>query len=99
MRRHPVVHVILLTLAGTAVAAVVVLNVPWLPAEASSQAARVDSLYKALAVASVFIFALVVSLLSVNVVHFRRRFGDQEDGEPIHGHTGIEVLWSVIPAV
>jgi cytochrome c oxidase subunit 2 len=95
----PFIQVIALTMAITAVGTVVVLNVPWLPEEASSQAGEMDTLYDALAVASVFIFALVASILLVSVVRFRRRFEDEADGEPIHGHTGLEVVWTAIPAI
>jgi cytochrome c oxidase subunit 2 len=86
-------------MAITAVGTVVVLNVPWLPEQASDEAAPTDTLYEALAVASVFVFALVVSILAVSVLRFRRRFGDESDGKPIHGHTGLEVVWTAIPAV
>jgi heme/copper-type cytochrome/quinol oxidase subunit 2 len=68
-------------MAGTAVGTVVVLNVPWLPEEASAQAGKVDTLYDSLAVASVFIFSIVASILVVSVIHFRRRFGNEGDGD------------------
>jgi cytochrome c oxidase subunit II len=107
LRRHqrrlgesaPYLQVVFLTLAITAVGTVVVLNVPWLPEQASAEAGPSDTLYNILAVASVFVFALVISILFVSVVRFRRRFGDEADGEPIHGHTGLEVLWTAIPSV
>jgi cytochrome c oxidase subunit 2 len=107
IRRHqrrlselaPFVQVVALALAITALGTVVVLNVPWLPEQASDQAGPSDTLYDLLAVASVFVFALVISILFVSVVRFRRRFGDEADGEPIHGHTGIEILWTAIPTV
>ena len=95
----PYLQVVFLTIAITAVGTVVVLNVPWLPEEASTQAGPVDTLYNLLAVASVFVFALVISILFVSVVRFRRRFGDESDGKPIHGHTGLEILWTAIPSV
>jgi cytochrome c oxidase subunit II len=95
----PYLQVVFLTMAITAVGTVVVLNVPWLPEQASDEAAPTDTLYNALAVASVFVFALVVSILAVSVLRFRRRFGDESDGKPIHGHTGLEVVWTAIPAV
>jgi cytochrome c oxidase subunit 2 len=95
----PYLQVVFLTMAITAVGTVVVLNVPWLPEQASDEAAPTDTLYDALAVASVFVFALVVSILAVSVLRFRRRFGDESDGKPIHGHTGLEVVWTAIPAV
>jgi cytochrome c oxidase subunit II len=107
LRRHqrqlgdaaPYLQVVFLTIAITAVGTVVVLNVPWLPEQASEEAGPMDTLYDILAVASVFVFALVVSILAVSVMRFRRRFGDEADGQPIHGHTGLEVVWTAIPAV
>ena len=98
-RRHPIIEVIAITIALTAVGTVVVLNVPWLPEQASSQAGEMDTLYDVLAVASVFVFALVMGILIVSVLRFRRRYGDEGDGVPIHGHTGLEVVWTTIPAI
>jgi len=95
----PYLQVVLLTIGITALGTVVVLNVPWLPEEASTQAGPTDTLYNILAVASVFVFALVMSILIVSVLRFRRRFGDESDGQPIHGNTGIEILWTSIPSV
>jgi cytochrome c oxidase subunit 2 len=95
----PYLQVVFLTMAITAVGTVVVLNVPWLPDQASEQAGPTDTLFDILAVASVFVFALVISILTVSVLRFRRRFGDESDGVPIHGNTGLEVVWTAIPAV
>ena len=98
--RLPYLQVVFLTIGITALGTVVVLNVPWLPDQASDEAAPTDTLYDILAVASVFVFALVMSILIVSVLRFRkRRFGDESDGQPIHGHTGLEILWTSIPAV
>jgi cytochrome c oxidase subunit II len=107
LRRHqrrlggsaPYLQVVFLTIGITAIGTVVVLNVPWLPEEASAEAGPTDTLYNILAVASVFVFALVISMLFVSVTRFRRRFGDDSDGEPIHGNTGVEVIWTAIPSV
>jgi cytochrome c oxidase subunit II len=95
----PFIQVIALTVVITAIGTVVVLNVPWLPEEASSDAGKIDTLYDWLSIASVFIFALVSSILIVSVTRFRRRFGDEADGEPIHGHTGLEIVWTAIPTI
>ena len=81
------------------VLAVVVLTVPWLPEDASTQAHPVDTLYEVLAVISSYIFAFVVSILLVSDVHFRRRHNDLSDGEPIHGNTRLEAVWTAIPAI
>lgn len=99
MRRSPFIDVGVITAVLTAIGTVVVLTVPWLPEEASTQAGPMDTLYDVLAVISVFVFAVVMAILIVSVSRFRRRFGDEGDGDPIHGHTGLEVIWTVIPAV
>jgi cytochrome c oxidase subunit II len=71
----------------------------WFPVAAATQADRQDELYFWLMVMSSFIFAIVIVFLVFSMWKFRARPGDDSDGEPIHGHTGLEVLWTVIPIV
>ena len=98
--RNPYVQVGLWTFAITLVVAVVVWRVPWEPEQASTQAGPIDTLYDVLALISAFVFALVVSILIVAVVHFRKRSPDDlRDGEPLHGNTRLEVIWTAIPAI
>jgi cytochrome c oxidase subunit 2 len=99
MRKHPFMQVLAITVVGTVIGTIVVLSVPWLPEEASSAAGAMDTLYDVLAVASVFIFSLVMGIIIVSVLRFRRRYGDEGDGAPIHGHTGLEIIWTAIPAI
>jgi cytochrome c oxidase subunit 2 len=91
--------VVLWALGIGSVLAVIVLSVPWLPEDASTAAHPVDTLYNVLAVISSYIFAFVVSILMVSVVHFRRRHNDLSDGAPIHGNTTLEAIWTAIPAL
>ena len=46
-----------------------------------------------------FLFALVVVFLLYSVVVFRRRPDEPEDveGDHFHGHTGLEIVWTIIP--
>jgi cytochrome c oxidase subunit II len=97
--KNPYVQVGLWTLGIGAVLSVIVLSVPWLPEDAATAGTPIDTLYNVLAVISCFVFALVVSILMVSVVHFRRRHNDLSDGEPIHGNTALEAIWTTIPAV
>jgi cytochrome c oxidase subunit 2 len=98
--RNPFVQVGLWTFAITAVVGTVVWTVPWEPEQASTAAGPIDTLYDVLAVVSAFVLALVTSILVVSVVHFRKRSPDDlRDGEPIHGHTRLEVVWTTIPAL
>ena len=71
----------------------------WFPVQASVQAERQDTLYLALMIMSSYIFALVVCFLVYSIWKFRVPLDDTRDGPPIHGHTGLEVLWTLIPLV
>lgn len=71
----------------------------WFPVQAATEAGRQDTLYFWLLVMSSFIFFLVIVFLVYSMVRFRARPGDESDGEPIHGHTGLEIIWTVIPIV
>jgi cytochrome c oxidase subunit 2 len=71
----------------------------WFPVSAAVQADRQDDLYFWLMVMSSFIFAIVIVFLVFSMWKFRAKPGDDSDGEPIHGHTGLEVLWTVFPIV
>lgn len=98
--RNPFVQVGLWTFAITAVVGVLVWTVPWEPESASTAAGPIDTLFDVLALISAFVLALVTSILLVAVVHFRkRRPDDLRDGEPIHGNTRLEVVWTTIPAL
>ena len=98
--RNPFVQVGLWTFAITAVVGVVVWTLPWEPESASKQAGPIDTLYDVLALISAFVFALVLSILLVAVFNFRKRSPDDlRDGEPIHGNTRLEVVWTSIPAI
>jgi cytochrome c oxidase subunit 2 len=69
-----------------------------LPVAASAEAAGVDSLFSLLLAVAVVIFLIVEVGLLYAVIRFRRRPGDDSDGEPMHGNTGLEIIWTAIPA-
>ena len=97
--RNPYVQVLVWAFAIGSALTAIVLTVPWLPEESSTAANPVDTLYEVLAVVSCYIFAFVVSIMLVSVIHFRRRHNDLSDGEPIHGNTSLEAIWTAIPAL
>jgi cytochrome c oxidase subunit 2 len=71
---------------------------PLLNRSTATEGALVDSLFGLMFGIATTIFAIVQGALIYSVVKFRRRPGDDSDGPPIHGHVGLEVLWSAIPA-
>src|SRR4029078_990335 len=44
-------------------------------------------------------FALVAALILYAIVKFRAQPGEDADGAPIHGNTGLEIAWTAVPAV
>jgi cytochrome c oxidase subunit 2 len=79
---------------------IVLFLIPWWPADASTQASNIHTLYDVLLIVSVPIFVLVITVVGFSVWKFRMRPGEEEqDGPPIHGNTRLEVVWTAIPAV
>jgi cytochrome c oxidase subunit II len=91
-----------MVLVGAAVGvvlALVALLIPWLPPADSKEAVKVDNVYWFVTVICVAIFALVAGVSLYAIWKFRAAPDDPDDGAPIHGHTGLEVVWTAIPAV
>jgi cytochrome c oxidase subunit II len=82
---------------GGALALVAVL-IPWLPEADSTQAVKVDDVYWFVTIICIGIFALVAGVSVYSVWKFRAAPEDEDDGSPIHGHTGLEVVWTAVPA-
>ncbi len=99
MRRGSVFQLLLLGLLFGAGAAAVAIFIPWLPPVASKERHRIDIVFWVATVICIGIFTIVASAIAYSVLKFRRAPDDDSDGPPIHGHTGLEILWTAIPAV
>ena len=85
---------------SSAIGIALALSIHWFPVRASTQAKAVDDLWDVLLIASVPIFVLVEVVVLYCAWKFRMRPGEElKDGEPIHGNTKLEVLWTAIPAL
>ena len=71
----------------------------WLPTSASEEFDRIQAVYWFATVISIAIFSLVGALVIFSVWTWRVPDDDDADGPPIHGHTGLEILWTAVPAV
>ncbi|HYX83441.1 MAG TPA: cytochrome c oxidase subunit II [Gaiellales bacterium] len=98
MRRGSVLQLVAIGAVCGAGAALVAVLVPWLPHAASDQASRIDFVFWFVTVISICIFALVAAVILYSVVKFRAAPDDDSDGPPIHGHTGLEIAWTAVPA-
>jgi cytochrome c oxidase subunit 2 len=97
MRRGSIVALLGIALIAGGVATAVALLLPWLPQAASREAGRIDFVFWFVIAICIAIFAVVVAAMVYAIARFRVREDDFEDGPPIHGHTGLEITWTVIP--
>jgi cytochrome c oxidase subunit II len=98
VRRSIVQLVVIGVVFGVALTLVAVL-LQWLPESASEEFDRIIDLYWLATVISVAIFSLVAAVIVFSVWKWRVPPDDDRDGPPIHGHTGLEILWTAVPAV
>ena len=71
----------------------------WLPTSASEEFDRIQDIYWFATVISIGIFSLVSAVVVYSVWKWRVPLDDDADGPPIHGHTGLEIAWTAVPAV
>jgi cytochrome c oxidase subunit 2 len=98
VRRGTLVRLVAVGLAAAAAAFAVAFFVPWLPDPASEEADRIDFVFWFVSIICIVIFGVVAAVSVYAVVRFRVRPDDDTDGPPIHGHTGLEIVWTAIPA-
>jgi cytochrome c oxidase subunit II len=99
MRRGSILTLLGIGVIAGGVAAAVALLLPWLPTPASREAGRIDFVFWFVITICIVIFAIVAAVLLYSVVRFRAAPDDDSDGPPIHGHTGIEIAWTLIPTL
>lgn len=76
------------------------LLIDWFPPAASTQSGPIDTLWDVLLVVSVPVFVLVTIFVVYAVKYFRVRPGEEQmDGEPIHGSTRLEIIWTAVPSI
>ena len=97
MRRGSIVQLILFALVASAAGLALALVPGWLPEQASDEAGRIDFVFWFVTAICVFIFAIVAAVLVYAVFKFRAPPDDDSDGPPIHGHTGLEIVWTAVP--
>jgi cytochrome c oxidase subunit 2 len=98
VRKRSIIQMVLVGVAVGGALAMVAVFIPWLPSADSSQAEKVDDLYWFVTIICMAIFALVAGVSVYAIWKFRVAPDDEEDGSPIHGHTGLEVVWTALPA-
>ncbi|HUH15847.1 MAG TPA: cytochrome c oxidase subunit II [Gaiellaceae bacterium] len=99
MRRGSIVRITIYGVLAGILASVVAVVVPWLPTSASEEMDRIEFVFWFTTVICVGVFAIVAAVIVYSVLKFRVAPEDESDGPPIHGHTGLEIVWTAVPAV
>jgi len=100
VRNRPLLQMAVIGAIGIIIGIPVALAIPWFPADGSTQAHNIHTLYTVLLIVSVPIFVLVETVVLYSVWKFRMKPGEEEkDGPPIHGNTRLEVVWTALPAI
>jgi len=97
------IPVSLLTLVAGVVIAFVSLwvgqNHHLLPEQASAQAPLVDGFFNVMVTIATALFIVVQGAILIFAIKYRRRKGDDSDGEPIEGNFSLEIFWTAIPSI
>jgi cytochrome c oxidase subunit II len=99
VRRGAIVQLLLFAIVAGAVGVALALVPQWLPEAASREAGRIHFVFWFVTAICIFIFAIVAAVMAYAVLKFRRAPDDDSDGPPIHGHTGLEIVWTAVPTV
>lgn len=70
-----------------------------LPTQASEESYVIDRLIGQHLLLIAFLFSLVVVFMLYALVVFRKREGDEGDGDHFEGNTSLEIAWTVIPLI
>jgi cytochrome c oxidase subunit 2 len=97
MRRRAVIQMIVIGLLAGVLTGGVAYFIPWLPDASSKEAGLIDEVYWFVAIVCAVIFALVAGVALYAGWKFRAPPDDEDDGSPIHGHTGLEIWWTAVP--
>jgi cytochrome c oxidase subunit 2 len=93
------VKLVVIAALAALIATLVAVLIHWLPDSASEEMDRITFVYWFATIICIGIFALVVAVIVEAVWAFRAQPDDDTDGPPIHGHTGLEIAWTVVPAI
>jgi len=99
MRRGSILTLVGIGVIAGGIAAAVAVLLPWLPTPSSREAGRIDFVIWFVIVICIVIFAIVTAALLYSIVRFRAAPDDESDGPPIHGHTGLEIAWTLVPTL
>src|SRR5439155_9681196 len=99
VRRGSIIQLIVIGVLAGAIASAFELIPSWLPHPAPREAGRIDFVFWFVTGICIFVFSIVAAVSMFAVWKFRAKPDDDSDGPPIHGHTGLEIAWTAVPAL
>lgn len=97
-KRHFIIAAALIAVSTVIVFFVLETILP-LPKQGSDEALIIDGLIHWHLVVIAFLFSLVVVFMVYALIVFRKRDGDDSEGEHFEGNAILEVVWTVIPLI
>jgi cytochrome c oxidase subunit II len=88
-----------IVVVSTAVLSFLMLIPDWNGLQGSEEASQIDTLLDVMIVLSSFVFCVVMTMMGYAILKYRAKPGDESDGEPIHGNTRLEIIWTTIPTI
>lgn len=67
------------------------------PLRASEESFFIDRLLGMQFYVIAFLFALIISFMLYSIIAFRRKPGENGDGDYFHSNTTLEIMWTVVP--
>ncbi len=86
-------------LALTVVVSLIMVNIDWLGLDGSTEKGQIVTLLNVTIVLSTAVFSVVMVMMIYAIWKYRAKPGDESDGEPIHGNTKLEIIWTAIPTI
>jgi cytochrome c oxidase subunit 2 len=71
----------------------------WMPAQATTEAQQVDSLFSFLTAVGTFIFIGIVAVILYSILVGRASRGDWSHGHPARSDWRIEAAWTIVPLI
>jgi len=99
MTRATILKLIGVMAASTIVISVIMVNIDWMGDVASEQKGQIVTMFNVTIVLSTLVFSVVMTMMIYAIWKYRAKPGDESDGEPIHGNTRLEIIWTAIPTV
>lgn len=70
-----------------------------MPEQASEQAPLVDNFFDLMVTIATALFLVVEGAIVLFVIQYRRKPGDDTDGDPTEGNIPLEIVWTAVPSI